>query len=162
MLKAGKMKEKTKFESISKFLKKEFPESILPKEECHANKIILEKLGLNPSDSIYLFYQNYETDCLFIDQEERLSSTDFLFDEMALLADIPDLWEYIQNEWKVSKEYLPISNAEAGYCFLYQTDTGKVFFCDLDLADNVAQNAERTWNNFEDFLLDYLDIKTPY
>jgi hypothetical protein len=156
--KINDMKENPKFNLVQDFIEREFPDSLLPEEERELNKEILNRIGLNPGSAIYQFFRDYETDSLFIDEEER-SFDSFLFDELALLPDIEDLWKYIQDEWDVPAEYLPISNVEAGFCTLFNLGNGKVFFCDLGLVDNIDQNSEKTWNSFEDYIMEYLEIE---
>ena len=149
------MKNIKTLNKVLKHLDSEYEDDVLDIEIQKENEKTLVNIGFPKDSLIYTLYKTYDIDCFYFDSEENEG---FLFASLALIDDLKDIVENVHNEWGVPKEYIPISDGEAGYYTFYHLDNHKVFFCDIQLSENIPKNSEKTWDSFEDFLTEYLDI----
>ena len=148
------MKVKKNKEAILKYLDSEFEDTELSLVEQKQNEQVLHDIGFPKDSLIYALYKKY--DIAGFNFEGDGEEDGFLFDSLALIDDLKDIGEFVHENWSIPKEYIPFSDGEIGYYTFYHSGNQKIFFCDVNLSEDIPKNSEKTWENFETFLLQYL------
>lgn len=141
---------------ISNEIIKSFEENNIPYKRDAMDKEsackVLEKLGLSKSDEAYEYYSQ-----IYVSNIINPRSVDELID----IADenIFDAMDYIQERYKISSDFIPLTSDQSEGIFLLNVKNGKVY--DFELANHAdfINSVNPKWENFYDFLKWYINPK---
>lgn len=138
------------------YLLREYKDCSFDKERIEENESILKEIFPDKNSLIFFIYKNYNMTCFeYLEEDED----EFVFDSISLIADLENFTKYVHEKRFVPKTYIPISNGEAGYFTFYNKKNNKVYFCEIQEVDNIPQNSEKTWDSFEEYLIEYLGVQ---
>ncbi len=150
-------KMKNDIDLIKKFIKKNFEDYLYEDSEDKKDaKKILKKLNVPEDHFFYYYYSTYDAGEIYVDERDD----EKVFYEMLYIDNLQEEREYLDKKFKLAPNFLPITSTEGDGCTLYNVNNRSVAdvtfdqFTELENGEFIPQ-----WNSFEEFLIDFLNIK---
>lgn len=142
---------------IQTFLNSEYSFAILSEQEKNESLKYLDSLPSLKDTSVYFFYSKY--DFGNIDAGEPSENSSVSFYEMCYVHEIAESKQFINEVWGVPDNFIPVTNTEGECCVVFDPSTNHTCYYILGTGPDIEKASKKVWNSFEDYLMDYLNVK---